>query len=456
MPRSDSARRLAFRRLLAETGKTLRIGAPIVAAQLVQMSMSFTDTLMAGRLSAKALAAVAVGGSLFITILLFSMGVMMAVSPVVAHLHGAGRSRETGRNLWSALWLSQFMAIPGIFLIRNMVTVMQLFHIKPELIPLAQGYLDAFSWGVPAAFAYFALRFFNEGLAITKPAMYFALIGLAVNIAGNWTFMYGHFGFPAMGAIGTGWATALVQWVMLCCMLRFTFRREMDRAFNLFASFHWPRLVYQKELLAIGVPNGASMSIEVTMFATVALIMGSLGVKTVAAHQVTINFSAFTFMIPLGISFASTARVGFAAGRGDMHLARLLGGIGMGLSCIIMCATALLMITSPGLIVGIYTSDPEVKKLATSLLMLAGFFQISDGLQVAGFGALRGLKDTRVPMLINIVAYWVVGLPLGYLLGVESGLGARGLWVGLIAGLSVAAVLHNWRFYVLTRPEQEG
>lgn len=437
-------------RLLAETVRTIRIGSPIVAAQLLQMSMGLVDTIMAGNLSARDLAAVAVGGSLYGPVFFFVMGILMAINPIVAHLYGARENEQIGKNVWQVLWLSQLIALPVFFILRNMVIVMHLFEIRPEIIPITQGYLDAFSWGLPAAFGYFALRFFNEGLSITKPSMYFASMGLVVNIFGNYVFMYGHLGFPAMGAIGTGWATTLVHWIMFFAMLLFTFRRNNDQQFSIYKGLKLPRWHFQKEILGIGVPNGVSICIEVSMFAIVALIMGSLGVTTVAAHQITINFAAFTFMIPLGLSFASTARVGFATGKGDLEEARLFGYIGIGLSVLIMSVTAFLMITVPEAIVAMYTQDIEVKRIAVSLLVLAGIFQISDGLQVSGFGALRGLKDTKIPMMVNVIAYWIIGLPTGYYLGIIRQMGAEGLWIGLIAGLTVAAILHNVRFYRLT------
>lgn len=439
-----------MRLALHETKKTILIGAPIVAAQMIQMSMSFTDTTMAGNLSAKDLAAVAVGASLYGPALLFCMGVLMGVSPVVAHLHGEGKTKEVGRNVWSALWLSQLLALPSFFLIRNMEFVMKFFEIDAELIPLAQGYLDALSWGIFAALAYFGLRFFLEGLHITKPAMFFSLIGLAFNIVGNYVFMFGKLGFPAMGAVGTGWASALVHWVMLICIVLFTFRKSIDSKYQILKNIHLPNPKHQRELVGIGLPNGLSIGIEVSMFAIVALIIGSVGVKTVAAHQITINFASFTFMIPMGLSFATTARVGYAAGQNDLRKARLIGYIGLGLSTLIMSVSAVVMINWPGAIARIYTNDVDVIALSTSLFIYAGFFQISDGLQVGGFGALRGLKDTKIPMLVNIFSYWLVGLPSGYWFGVRKGLGAQGLWIGLIAGLSVAAVLHNWRFYILS------
>ena len=441
-------------KIFTETVKTIRIGAPVVAAQLIQMSMGFVDAVMAGNLNATALAAVAVAGSLLGPVFLLGMGILMAINPIIAHHHGADERELIGKTLWQGLWLSQIIAVPVMLMLQNMVEVMKLFGIKPEIIPITQGYLDAFSYGVPAAFAYFALRFFNEGLAITKPSMYFATIGLLINIPGNYVFMYGRFGFPEMGAVGVGWATTLVHWIMLVGMALFTFRKSCDREFKIHNNISFPKWSLSKGILRVGFPNGVSICIEVTMFAMVALIMGSLGIKIVAAHQVTINFAAFTFMMPLGLSIATTARVGFAMGQKNLYNAKLFGYIGIFLSVIVMSCTAILMISVPEWIAAIYTNDAEVRQIAVKLLLLAGIFQISDGLQVGAFGALRGLKDTKVPMMVNIIAYWIIGFPACYILGIVLQYGAQGLWTGLIFGLTVAAILHNVRFYRLTHVKQ--
>jgi len=441
----------------SETGKirkevlnTLKLGAPIVAAQLMQMSMNVADTIMAGNFSAEALAAIAVGNSLWVPLLLSVLGTLLAINPIVAQLFGGGKKEQIGKNLWQGLWLGLFLSLPCFFMVRNMSLIMEFFNIQPEIIPTTLGYLEAISWCIPAQFCYFALRFFNEGIHIAKPSMYFASIGSIINIFANYVFMFGHLGFPAMGPVGTGWATTLVWWMMLIGMILFTFRKKIRRDFQIVHSFDWPHWKSQKEILKIGIPNGFSFGIEVTMFAVVALIIGSMGVNQVAAHQVTINFAALAFMIPLGLSFAITARVGFAIGKNEPDEARFIGYIGIAISTLVMCLTALFMLALPEVIIGVYTKDDDVARIAVKLLFFAAIFQISDGLQVSGQAALRGLKDTKIPMLVNVVAYWVVGLPLGYLLGINYALGPAGLWMGLILGLSVAAVLHNLRFYLLT------
>ncbi len=434
-----------------ESRKTIRIGAPLVAAQLLQMSMGFVDAVMAGQLNAQALAAIAVGASILSPIMVLVFGTLMVINPIVAQLMGAGKRAQIGGYLWQIFWLSQILALPFWFLVRYSETPLIVFNIQPEIIPITVGYLKAISWGLPGAYAYFALRYFNEGLTVTKPSMYIALIAFVANIIGNYAFMYGYWGFPQLGAVGTGVSSAIVWWLMGGLMAMFTFRKANRAEFKIAENFRRPIWNLQKEILHIGLPNGVNICIEVSMFAIAALIIGSMGVNAVAAHQITINFASLTFMVPLGLSLATTARVGFAVGKNDLHQAREIGFIGVTLCGLVMAATALIMLTLPELIVKVYTKDVAVQELAIKLLFYAAIFQISDGLQVGGLGALRGLKDTRVPTLVNVVAYWLVGLPTGYVLGVWYRWGAEGLWIGLIFGLTAAALLHNWRFHWLTK-----
>ncbi len=429
----------------------MRIGAPLVAAQLLQMSMGFVDTIMAGRLNAKALAAIAVGAGILSPIVVLVFGTLLVINPIVAQLMGAGKRDRIGVYLWQILWLSQILALPFWLLVRNAQPVLALFNVQPEIVPVTIGYLRAVSWGFPASFAYFALRYFNDGLSVTKPSMYFAAIGFVANIFGNYAFMYGYWGFPELGAVGTGVSTAIAWWIIGSLMVLFTFRKANRVDFKIAENFQRPVWKLQKEILHIGVPNGANICIEVSMFAVAALIIGSMGVNVVAAHQITINFASMTFMVPLGLSLATTARVGFAVGKNDLHEARAIGFNGVALCGLVMTATALIMLLLPETIVRLYTNEAEVQTITVKLLFYAAIFQISDGLQVGGLGALRGLKDTHVPALTNVVAYWLVGLPIGYLLGVRQGLGAEGLWMGLIMGLTAAALLHNWRFHWLTK-----
>lgn len=438
-------------RVIEEAGTTLKIGFPVIIAQLLQISMSFVDTVMAGRLSATDLAAVAVGSSILLPVIVLCLGCMMAVTPIVAQNMGARRFSEIGRNARQTLWLGLFLSIPSFFLLRNMDFVMIFLDVDETVIPVASGYLTAISWGIFPAYAYGAFRYFSEGLSITRPAMWVALVGLLVNIPANYILMYGKFGFPQLGAVGTGYASAIVFLVMFGGMLLFTMKHKPFQRFEIFSRIRLPEKKYLKELLTVGIPIGISSAMEVTMFAMVSLFMGSIGAIAVAGHQVAINFAAICFMIPFGLSIAISARVGNAVGKGNIKEARFRGFIGVAISTIIMSITAFLMVVFPEYITSIYTDDVRVQDLAVQLLAMAAIFQISDGLQVSSFGALRGLKDTKVPMYVNLFAYWLVGLPLAWVAGFHLGYGPKGLWMGLIAGLTVAAILHNFRFWYKTK-----
>ncbi len=437
-----------------EASITFTLGLPVIIAQLLQMSMNFVDTVMAGNLSPITLAAVAVGGALLMPFLMLAAGILMAVNPIVSQLKGGRNFGDIGVKARQGLWLSLLLAVPLFFIIRNLKIVMIWMNVTPAIIPVALGYMDAFSWGVFPLSVYMALRYFNEGLSVTRPGMYMALLGLLVNIPANYILMYGKLGFPALGAAGIGYASALSMLVMFTGMLAFTVNYKPYNRFKIFSRFRLPEWTHLKELINIGVPIGISATMEVTMFAIAGLLIASLGTVAIAGHQIALNFAAITFMIPFGISTAITTRVGDAVGKRNAAQVRSRGFIGIALATAFMCFTAILMLTVPHFIAGIYTDSEAVIEVAVSLLFMAAIFQISDGLQVSSYGALRGIKDTKIPMFVNLIAYWLIGLPLGYYLGIIRGVGPQGLWIGLIAGLSVAAILHNVRFWWKTKARQ--
>ncbi len=430
-----------------ETSILLKIGFPVILAQLLQMSMSFVDTVMAGRLSPEDLAAVAVGSSILMPFVVLCLGCMMAVTPIVAQNVGARQFNNIGKNARQVLWLSLILAVPSFFILRNLGGAFVLIGVTDDIIPIADGYLKAISWGIIPAYAYGALRYFNEGLSVTRPAMFVAMIGTLVNIPANYVLMFGKLGFPQLGAVGTGYASAIVFTVMFIGMFLFTYRYKSYKRFQIFESFRWPEKKYLGELLRVGVPIGISSSMEVTMFAVVSLLVSTISTLAIAGHQIAINFAAMMFMIPFGLSVAISARVGNSIGRKRPDEARFRGYVGVAVSCAIMACTALLMFLFPNAIASIYTDDAPVIEMAVQLIFMAAIFQLSDGLQVSGFGALRGLKDTKIPMYVNLVAYWLIGIPFAYYMGFIAGYGAPGLWMGLIAGLTIAGILHNIRFY---------
>ena len=439
------------RRIAREALALLALGGPIIAAQLAQVSMSFVDTVMAGRLGAQDLAAVAVGVSLWMPIFVFGMGMLMSVSPTVAHSYGAGRHGEIGEQVRQGLWLSLAVGLASLAAVRSCSPLLRWLEIDPAIVPTTIGFLDAISWGLPALSAFTVLRGFSEAVSKTRPVLAISVVGLLANIVGNYIFIYGKLGMPRLGAIGCGVASALVMWVMPASLAIWILCDRYYRPFGLFSRWSLPDWRQLLVLAKLGSPIGVCLFMEGSMFATVSLLMGRLGTNMVAGHQIALNVASVTFMVPLGISIAITVRVGQAMGRGQVRDARRSGLVGACLAVGFMSLTALTMATSPHWIAGIYTQDEAVHAVAVELLLMAAIFQIFDGLQVAGAAALRGLKDTAIPMGITLVAYWGLGLPLGYSLGIVQNRGPQALWIGLIAGLMMAAVLLLVRFVLLTR-----
>ena len=433
-----------------ESSILLKLGGPIIATQIMRMGLNFTDTVMAGNLSALDLAGVAIGNAMYLPLSIFCMATLIAINPIVSEHLGARRFKEIGTSARQMFWLVLMLTVPTFFLTRNLDIIMNIVGVTDEIVPIATDYLKAISWGLLPLFAYAGVRYFSEGLSVTKPAMYIAAVSLVLNVGANYIFMYGGLGITGMGAVGAGYATSLINLFAAIVFIGFMINFKPFKRFDIFARTKGPDLKIFSEFLKVGLPNGASTAMEILLFASVSVLMGTLSVEASASHQIAINVAATLFMIPFGLSMAITQRVGFSIGQGSLSKARLRGFIGIGMCASIMTLTAVMLFSIPETIIGIYTDDPLVSKMSVSLLFMAGLFQISDGLQVGGFGALRGLKDTRTPMIVNFIAYWLIGFPIGYYLGIISDFGPEGLWIGLISGLSVAAILHNFRFHILT------
>ncbi|HYR83756.1 MAG TPA: MATE family efflux transporter [Terriglobia bacterium] len=433
-----------------EAVATVKLGAPLIAAQVAQISIGFVDAVMAGRLSPQALAAVAVGSSVWFTVIVLCIGLLVSVSPSVAQLFGSGKHGEIGYCVRQGLWLSLAAAVACLLLLRATEPVLDWLHVAPELIPTSIGFLHAISWGLPAFCAYQVLRSFSEGVSITRPVMYASLIALFGNIAGDYIFMYGKLGLPTLGAVGCGVSSAITMWIMVLFMAAYINLKPVYRAYAVFSRFEWPRWKEISALARLGVPIAVSLFMEASLFGVAALVIGSIGTIAVAGHQIALNVAALTWTVPLGISMAITVRVGQAIGRGDPHGARFAGFVGIALGAAFMSISALVMFTAPQVIASIYTQNTEVREMAVRLLFMAAIFQVFDGLQVSGAGALRGLKDTKIPMFITTFSYWVIGMPLGYLLGIKLGHGPAGLWIGFIFALAFAAILLNVRFHLVT------
>ncbi len=432
--------------LRREVMRTLLLAGPLIIGQVTNFGMNFVDTVMAGRLGQVDLGAVAVGSSIWAAGFLFVLGLLMAVSAAVSQLDGAGRPRQAGELTRQALWVAAALAVVLWWVMRRADWLMAALGTDEAVAFVSNGYLQAISWGAPAMTGLLVLRFFSEGVGYTRPTMYIGLLGIAINVPLNYVLMFGKLGLPQLGAVGCGWATAIVLWLQFLALLGWVLWRPRYRPYAVLSRFSWPDRREISALVRLGLPIGVMVFMEGGLFVMSALLVGTLGALPVAAHQVALNYTGLMFMVPLGIAGAITVRVGNAMGRGDPVGARRAGLVGTGLATGFGVLSALVMVAIPEQIVRLYTADREVIELAASLLLFAAIFQVADCIQGSVAGALRGLKDTRVPMLYSVLAYWMIGLGTGWYLTFPKEWGPAGMWVGILTGLSVAAVLLGARF----------
>lgn len=440
----------------AEMRAQLTLALPILGGQLAQTANGFVDTVMAGRVSALDLAAVAVGASIWVPVYLFMTGVLMSATPILSRNLGAQAYHRINPIAQQGLWVALGLGVLAALLLRSMAPVLAFMDVDPALRPLVIGYLDALSWGMPGAALFLTLRSYTEAMSHTRPVLWISVAGLLINIPSNYVLIYGKLGLPALGGVGCGWATSLVMWCMTLMMWRYVATHPVyQRApLNLGKVHMEPGTAGY--ILRLGLPVGLSIFFEVSIFAIIALLISSLGPIVVAGHQVALNFTSLIFMVPLSLALAVTVRVGMARGANDTTGLRQAIASAWWLTSIVgvMAAAALLLFRQQ--IPLLYSDNGEVRALASRLLLFAALYQLSDAWQVATNGILRGFEDTAMPMLFTLLAYWGIGLPLGYTLGLTDQLrpamGPEGFWVGLIAGLSAAALLLTLRLlYQLRR-----
>ncbi len=429
----------------------LQLGWPILVAQLAIVGMGVVDTILAGQVSAADLAAVAVGFSIYVPLVLSFCGILHATTARVAHAVGARDDAALTRTMQQSAWLALGLAVVGVALLLASPMLMRGMAVDAEVYPIARLYLQGAAFGLPGALLFQLLRSFSEGHGRSKPVMAISVCAFIVNIPLVYIFIHGRFGLPALGGGGCGFATGCVQWlnaIAFAALLR-------DRLRPLLHSFAAPQLAELKALLALGVPIGGALFMEISIFGAVALLIGHLGAQTLAGHQIAINLTSMTFMVPASLAVALTVKVGQALGAGEPRRARRFALLGALTSIGFGALTALAMVTLAAPVVALYNDDVGVRQLAAHLLLFAACYQITDALQVTAAGSLRGYHDTRVTLLITVIAYWGIGLPLGYLLGLTDWLlprmGVAGFWVGFIAGLSSAALLLNVRLYRISR-----
>lgn len=443
------------KRYFKELKELIYLGTPILGAQLSATGMNFVDTSMAGQYSAQDLAAVVLGSSIWMPVYLLIRGIMMATTPTVAQLHGAGKVAEIARPVRQACWIALILAVLTIVFLLNSMPLLSFLKIEPEVSAITCDYLSALAWGVPAIFIYQVLSCYCEARSLTKPGMVFSFAALLLNIPVNYALIYGKFGLPEMGGAGCGYATAACFWLMAILMFFYTRFNKKHKEANLFGGWEWPKLPEMMAHLKLGVPMGLTIFFEASIFSAVALVIGRLGAVTVAGHQVALNFASITFMLPTSIAMGITIRVGQALGAGDFREARFMSFAGIATTLITATFIASIMWFLPEQVAGIYTQDVAVKALAAELLLFAAMFQYCDGVQVVANGALRGYKDTRVPMIMILIACWGIALPLGYTLGmtdwIVEPMGPHGLWIGLLAALTLAAIFLVVRLHFLSK-----
>lgn len=427
----------------------LRIALPIFAAQLAQSANGFIDTVMAGRVSALDLASVAVGASIWVPLFLFMTGVLMSATAVLARHIGAEQISRINPIAQQVQILAVTIGLIIFVLLRNAEPVLVFMDVDPRMRPMVVDYLAAISWGFPGFAVFLALRSYTEAMSYTRPVMLVSIAGLLINIPANYVLIYGKLGFPALGGEGCGWATSLVMWLMAGMLLIYVrYHRHYRRARLHFWPLHWePKtLAY---LFKLGLPVGLAIFFEVSIFSVIALFISQSGAEIVAGHQLSLNFTSLVFMLPLSFSLAAAARVAHARGRKDEVAVRLSIAVTLRITLTIGVVSALLLVLTRQWIPLLYTDNQEVVALASYLLLFAALYQVSDALQVAVNGCLRGFEDTTVPMLLTLLAYWGVGLPLGYTLAMSNflvaAMGPSGFWLGLFAGLSCAALLLGLR-----------
>lgn len=432
----------------------LKLAGPLIVNNLAIAGIHFADAIMAGRLGAETLAAVAVGGSIWFFGFTICLGTLMAISPIAARHFGAGNPELIGRYTRQGIYFGIFIAVAIIFAFHQSVgAVLNAVGIDPGFRSLTEGYVLALVWGAPGIFIFLALRFTTEGIGITKPIMYASVASLVINVFLNWVLMFGNLGAPALGAVGCGIASAITMWSIMIGLGMYMLCSKTYAPLKIFSRVGKVRPDAIKEILMLGIPIAVTITAEAGLFNAVSILMGTRGAAIAAAHQVAINFAMTSFMIPLALSSAITVRVGHALGAGDAHGARLSGAIGLFTCAAFMTCSAAFMLLFRDTVVSIYTNDPTVTSIAVNLLLAAAIFQIGDGIQIGAAGALRGYKDTRFPMVINIFAYWVLAFPLAYLAAITYRAAPVYTWGAFIVGLWIAAALLTWRFMRLSKAE---
>ena len=435
-----------IRTLRDEFGPMTRLAIPVVMAELGWVTMGLVDTLMVGRLGAEAIGAVGLGSSMFIGVVVFAMGLLLGMDTLDSHAFGAGRLDECHRWLVHGTTLAVLLTLPLTVLLWWTTGSLEALGLEPAVLALTRPYLSVVNWSVLPLLLYAAFRRYLQGMGVVRPVMIALISANVVNAILNWVLIFGKFGAPALGVAGAAWATVGSRIAMSGFLLAVIVYREWGERPGLFETPLRIEWEWMRRLVRLGAPAAAQITLEVGVFAASTALAGRLAAVALAAHQIAINIAALTFMVPLGVASAGAVRVGHAIGRRDPEGAARAGWTALLLGAGFMSLAATAFVLAPSVLIGAFTNDPRVLALGATLLMIAAVFQLFDGLQGVATGVLRGLGDTRTPMIWNLVGHWFVGLPLGYTLCFTLGYGAVGLWWGLSCGLIICgvALLVTW------------
>jgi MATE family multidrug resistance protein len=439
----------------------VRLAWPVLIAQLAVMANNVIDTVMAGRYGRLDLAAVGIGSSIYFSVFVALMGVLLALTPIVAHLYGAGRHADIGEELRQSAWLAAALALISLLAFAYPDPFLAVAKLEPALDAKVRAYLHALAWSVPASLLFRVFYGFSTAISRPRTVMAFTLIGLVLKLPLNWVFMYGNLGAPELGSTGCAVATALVSWIVCALAWAWCWLEPGYRPYRVFARWSWPDAKALGRILSLGLPIGLTFLIDVTGFTFMALFIARLGALYSAAHQIASNFAALAFMLPLALGNAASVLVGQSLGAHEYARARAAGiaGIALALACAAVAGAALFWFASG--VASLYTGDAEVRRAAAGLLALVAVYHLFDALQAVAVNVLRGYKRAVVPMLIYAIALWGVGLGGGYALGLtrvdlawlglHPPLGAPGFWLAAIASLVLASSLVTAYFLRVSR-----
>lgn len=441
-------------KLRTEMHRLVQLATPVALAHFLMAAAGFVDTVMAGRAGVADLAGVALGSAFWLTLVIAPMGLFTAISPIVGQYAGAKNYPAITNFMHQSVRVALVVALILLVILNLRDWYLPLIIDDVAITGVTSGYLQGFAWGIPALMGTFLLRPYSEGLSFTRADMMASIISLVINVPANYALIFGHWGAPELGGAGAGWATAIAFWGAFIVMALYSLRHKVYAKADIWCCFSAVDVSELRHLLRVGMPVAMTMFVEVSIFSLIALFLGGRPGFEIAAHQVAMNVAYLAFTLPLSISVAATIRVSINVGARRYQRARRAAKAAVLLAIMTAASNIVILVMFADVIAGLYSNDAEVIALAAHLMLFAAMFQLADAFVVPTQGALRGYKDTGIPLMLAILAYWVVALPLGYLLGLTDLLlpasGAEGFWISLVVGLVISGILMTSRLIMIS------